>query len=180
MNFCWSSSVIVQSIYNRVQKVGTCPPAAASVTLPRERWLQLGSWGELRTPRQQSDERGRPLPSQRSKWKQLQSLVLSATSASHSAIMELPPQCLHTESHTGQGKQILVSFSARKQVRVCFSRHLFSWTSYLTRRKWLLFLPKNIKRVFITKWRVGLECLFLKLCCVFFPFWWGRRFCLPF
>lgn len=126
MNFCWSSSLTVWSIYNWVQKVGTCPPPTARVTLPRERRLRTGSWGEPHAPRRQSDGRERPLPSQRSKWKQLQSPVLSATSASHSAIMELPPQCLHIENHTGQGKQILVSFSARKQARVCFSSHLFS------------------------------------------------------
>lgn len=110
MNFCWSSSLIVQSIYNRVQKVGTRTPAAASVTLPREHRLRPGSWGEPCASRRQ---RERPLLSQKSKWKQLWSPVLSDISASHSALMGLPPQCLHTENHTGQGKQTRFFFSTK-------------------------------------------------------------------
>lgn len=56
MNFCWSSSLIVRSIYNRVQKVGTRTPAAATVTLPREHQRRPGSCGEPRAPRRQSGE----------------------------------------------------------------------------------------------------------------------------
>lgn len=62
--------------------------------------------------------RKRPLPSQKNKWKQLWSPVLSATSASHSALTGLPPQCLHTENHMGQGKQTSFFFSQKTSLFV--------------------------------------------------------------
>lgn len=95
MNFCWSSSFIIQSIHNMVQKVGTHISAAASMTLTREHQLWQSSWGEPCTLRQQFGER--PLPSQKSKRKQLMgSPILSAISASRSAFTRLPPECLIT------------------------------------------------------------------------------------
>lgn len=154
MNFCWSSSLIVQSIYNRVQKVGTRTPAAAGVTLPRERWLRPGSRGEPCAPRQQSGERETSAKPKE----------LSGSSCAALSCQPLLPltQLLRGSHHSGciqrtirDKENKLVSFSARKRARFCFSRHLFSSTSYLTGRKLFLFLPQNIKRGFITKRRVG-------------------------
>lgn len=120
MNFCGSSSLVAQSI-----------------------WDCLGSWGEPCTPREQAG--GRDTSAKPEQWvKGAGSPVLSCTPLGQ-------PQ-----NSMAQGKSTSCA---------CVSRHLCSWTFWLTGRKWFLLLQGNWKRGLPPK-----HWMPLKLCCMLFLF----------
>lgn len=110
---------------------------------------------------------GRPLPSHRSKWKELGSPVLSATSATPSARTGLLAQCPQ-RGRVAQGEQTSCA---------CMSRHLCSWTC-LTGRGCFLFLHDNLKRLCNqAKGRAWMDVP--QVVPHALPFHWGRKFCPP-
>lgn len=137
MNFCWSRSLIARSIYNRVQKVGTRAPAAASVTLPREHQLLLGSRGEPCTPRQQSAERDL-CQAKRVSGSSCEALSCQPLLPLTQLLTGLPPQSLHTKNGTGWGKQTSLFFC--KKTSPFLSLQAFLLLNQLSYRKKIIFV----------------------------------------
>lgn len=147
VNFCCSSSLIVWSIYNWVQKVGTHIPAAASVTLPKG-WAPGDSHAVLGG----SLVRGRSLTSQKSKWKQLWSHFCQSFSSSGA-----PTTVSAYRKPYRTRKTILLPFPQENKP-VFISPGIFApepQPSYPN--IWFFISLENIKRGIITKRSIGLE-----------------------